>query len=87
MVGTAKAVMTSTGMAEMKDEQHTRLRPLVVGAHQLGDLHHRALTEAVQRGFDQVFGLAALLAGVGVVAGLMLPRRLTPSSQPGTGRT
>jgi hypothetical protein len=24
---------------------------------------------------------------VAVVAGLMLPRRLTPSSQPGTGRT
>lgn len=48
---------------------------------------HEALIEVVQRGFDQVFGLAALLAGVGVVAGLMLPRRLTPSSQPGTGRT
>ena len=51
----------------------------------LGSLH-RALTEAVQRGFDQVFGLAAVLAGVGVLAALMLPRRLAPSSQPEAGR-
>jgi EmrB/QacA subfamily drug resistance transporter len=38
---------------------------------------HRALTEAVQRGFDEVFGLAAVVASLGVLAGLMLPRRLT----------
>ena len=37
---------------------------------------HRALVEAVQRGFDQVFGLAALPTGVGVVAALLVPQRL-----------
>ena len=37
---------------------------------------HRALVEAVHGGFAQVFGLAALLAGLGVVAGLWVPRRL-----------
>jgi hypothetical protein len=47
---------------------------------------HRALTGAVQRGFDQVFGLAAVLAGIGVMAALMLPRRLAPSSPPGAVR-
>ena len=47
---------------------------------------HRTLTEAVDRGFDRLFGLAAVLAGIGVVAGLMLPRRLTPSSPPGAGQ-
>jgi hypothetical protein len=37
---------------------------------------HRALVEAVQGGFAQVFGLAALLAGIGVMAGFLVPRRL-----------
>ena len=37
---------------------------------------HRAVVEAVGRGFDQVFGLAALLAALGVLAGLLIPRRL-----------
>lgn len=35
-----------------------------------------ALVEAIHGGFAQVFGLAALLAGLGVVAGLLVPRRL-----------
>ena len=39
---------------------------------------HRALIQAVQQGFDQVFRLAALLAGLGVLAGLLIPRRLGP---------
>lgn len=51
----------------------------------LGSLH-RALTEAVQRGFDQVFALAAALAVIGVVAGLMLPLRLTASAPPRADR-
>ena len=49
-----------------------------------GDLEgfHRALTEAVRRGFDQVFGLAVLLAAIGVLAGVVLPRRLgAPSGE------
>jgi MFS family permease len=37
---------------------------------------HRALVEAVQRGFDQTFGVATLLAGIGILAGLLLPRRV-----------
>jgi MFS family permease len=41
----------------------------------LEGLHH-ALMEAVQRSFEQVFGLATLLAGVGVVVTLLLPRRI-----------
>lgn len=40
------------------------------------DGFHRALVEAVQRGFDQVFGVATLLAGIGILAGLLLPRRV-----------
>jgi EmrB/QacA subfamily drug resistance transporter len=38
---------------------------------------HRALVETIQQGFDQVFGLAALLAGVGIVMALLLPRRIS----------
>jgi hypothetical protein len=41
----------------------------------LEGLHH-VLVKAVQLSFEQVFGLAALLAGVGVVIGLLLPRRI-----------
>jgi EmrB/QacA subfamily drug resistance transporter len=37
---------------------------------------HRTLVEAVQRGFDQVFGVATLLAGIAILAGLLLPRRV-----------
>ena len=37
---------------------------------------HRALVEAVQPGFDQVFGVATLLAGIGILVGLLLPRRV-----------
>lgn len=37
---------------------------------------HRALVAAVQGGFAQAFGLAALLAGIGVVAGFLVPRQL-----------
>jgi EmrB/QacA subfamily drug resistance transporter len=40
------------------------------------DGFHRALIDAIRQGFDQVFGLAALLAGIGVVVALMVPRRL-----------
>jgi EmrB/QacA subfamily drug resistance transporter len=40
------------------------------------DGFHRALVEAIQRGFEQVFGLAVLLAGIGVAAALMVPKRL-----------
>ena len=40
------------------------------------DGFHRTLVEAVQGGFAQVFGLTALLAGIGVVAGFLVPRRL-----------
>jgi hypothetical protein len=36
----------------------------------------QALAKAVRHGFDQAFGLAALLAVVGVVVALLLPRRL-----------
>jgi EmrB/QacA subfamily drug resistance transporter len=36
----------------------------------------QALATAVRHGFDQAFGLAALLAVVGVVVALLLPRRL-----------
>jgi hypothetical protein len=38
---------------------------------------HRGLVGAIQRGFNQVFGLAALLAGMGIVVALLLPRRLS----------
>jgi hypothetical protein len=44
---------------------------------------HRALVEAVQRGFDQAFGLAALLAGIGVVAAFLVPRQLGAGSHNG----
>jgi EmrB/QacA subfamily drug resistance transporter len=46
----------------------------------LGDFH-RGLVRAVQQGFAQVFGLAALLAGIGVIAALLLPRQLSARSQ------
>jgi EmrB/QacA subfamily drug resistance transporter len=36
----------------------------------------QALAKAVRQGFDQAFGLAAVLAMVGVVVALLLPRRL-----------
>ena len=44
---------------------------------------HRALVEAVQRGFAQAFGLAALLAGIGVIAALLVPQRLDAVSPAG----
>ncbi len=44
---------------------------------------HRVLIEVVQRGFDQAFGLAALLAGIGVVAALLLPPWLTTGRHDG----
>jgi MFS family permease len=44
---------------------------------------HRALVEAVQRGFAQAFGLAALLAGIGVIAALLVPQRLDAVSSAG----
>jgi hypothetical protein len=44
---------------------------------------HRALVEAVQRGFAQAFGLAALLAGIGVIAALLVPQRLDAVSHAG----
>jgi hypothetical protein len=44
---------------------------------------HQALVEAIQRGFDQAFGLAALLAGLGVVAALLVPLRLNAVSHVG----
>lgn len=37
---------------------------------------HQALVGAVQQGFDQVFGIAVVLAGIGVLAALVVPRRL-----------
>jgi hypothetical protein len=37
---------------------------------------HQSLVQAVQLSFEQAFGLAALLAGVGVVMALLLPRRI-----------
>jgi len=40
------------------------------------DGFHRALITAIQRGFDQVFLIAVLLAAIGVVVSLLLPRRL-----------
>lgn len=36
---------------------------------------HRALVGAVRQGFDQVFGIAVVLAGIGVLAALVVPRR------------
>jgi MFS family permease len=44
---------------------------------------HRALVGAIQQGFDQAFELAALLAGLGVVAALMVPQRLDARSHAG----
>jgi MFS family permease len=44
---------------------------------------HRALVEAVQRGFAQACGLAALLAGIGVMAALLVPQRLDAVSPAG----
>ncbi len=37
---------------------------------------HRALVESVRQGFDQVFGIAVVLAAIGVLAALVVPRRL-----------
>jgi MFS family permease len=37
---------------------------------------HQALLKAVRHGFDQAFGVAALLAVAGLVAALLLPKRL-----------
>jgi EmrB/QacA subfamily drug resistance transporter len=37
---------------------------------------HQSLVQAVQLSFEQAFGLAALLAGVGVVMALLSPRRI-----------
>lgn len=37
---------------------------------------HQALVKAVHHGFDQAYRVAALLAVVGVVAALLLPKRL-----------
>jgi EmrB/QacA subfamily drug resistance transporter len=44
---------------------------------------HRVLVEAVRRGFDQAFGLAVLLAGIGVAAALLVPRRFGTGSHDG----
>lgn len=40
------------------------------------DGFHRALITAIQRGFDQVFAIAVLLAAIGVFISLLLPRQL-----------
>ena len=37
---------------------------------------HRALVQSVRQGFDQVFGIAVVLAGIGVLVALVVPRRL-----------
>jgi hypothetical protein len=37
---------------------------------------HRALIEAVQRGFEQAYSLAAVLATIGIMVGLLLPGRI-----------
>jgi hypothetical protein len=44
---------------------------------------HRALVQAVERGFAQAFGLAALLAGIGVIAALLVPQRFDAISHAG----
>ena len=40
------------------------------------EVFHRALVDSVRQGFDQVFGIAVVLAGIGVLAALLVPRRL-----------
>ena len=48
---------------------------------------HRGLVEAVQRGFAQAFAFAALLAGIGAMLGLLLPRRIGAPPHDGSLKT
>lgn len=40
------------------------------------EVFHRALVDSVRQGFDQVFAIAVVLAGIGLVCALVVPRRL-----------
>ena len=64
--------LTPPGALETHALQHG-LAPQAAGDFQ------RTLAAALHRGFDQVFGIAALLAGLGILAAFPVPRRLGAS--------
>ena len=64
--------LTLPGALETYALQHG-LAPQAAGDFQ------RTLAAALHRGFDQVFGIAALLAGLGILAAFLVPRRLGAS--------